>query len=53
MPIGQKENVWPWRIGTAQISLGMITASTTLTIEAEASTRTMRSTGQSPIPFLQ
>lgn len=53
MCIGRKENVWPWRTGTAQTSLGMITASTTLTIVTGASTRTMWLTGQRSAPCLQ
>ena len=52
MLIGQKASVWPWRTGTAQTSLGLITASTTLTIETGANTRTMWLTGQHP-PLLQ
>lgn len=45
MLIGQKASVWLWRTGTAQTFLGQITASTTLTIETGASTRTMCLTG--------
>lgn len=46
--IGQKENGWPWKTGTARTSLATITASTTLTIVTGASTRTMWLTGQRP-----
>lgn len=48
MLIGQKASVWRWRTDTAQTSLGLITASMTLTIETGASTRIMWLTGQHP-----
>lgn len=52
MLIGRKASVWPWRTGTVPTSLALITASTTLTIETGASTRTTWLTGQHH-PLLQ